>query len=323
MTLKGKYEKVNVPTFHIGGWYDCFLSTTLQSYTAMRNLGRPTKLLIGPWTHVTRGNPVGELNFGFGSQQSFVNLQMDLGRMQLRWFDHWLKGIDTGMMDEPPIKLFVMGRNVWRDEHEWPLARAARTPFYLRAEGGLAREAPKAAEAPDCYVYDPTNPVPTRGGPTLLTPEFPPGPWDQREIEARPDVLSFTTPPLPSDVEVTGPVEVKLWACTTAPSTDFVARLVDVWPDGRAFNLTDGIIRTSQLEPNRPYEHRIDLWATSNVFKAGHRIRVDITSSSFPRWDRNPNTGAPLGNENELRTAQQTILHDAEHASHIVLPLVS
>jgi putative CocE/NonD family hydrolase len=150
---------------------------------------------------------------------------------------------------------------------------------------------------------------------------------DQRELEARPDVLSFTSPVLQTDVEVTGPVMVHLWACTTAPDTDFVARLVDVYPDGRAMSLTDGIVRGSYavdglLEPNKPYEFVVDLWATSNVFKAGHRIRVDITSSSFPRWDRNPNTGRPLGSDAELRTAQQTILHDAAHPSRIVLPIV-
>jgi uncharacterized protein len=170
--------------------------------------------------------------------------------------------------------------------------------------------------------------VPTRGGATLMSPEYPPGPMDQRDIESRADVLTFTTEVLQQDTEVTGPISVQLWACTTAPDTDFVARLVDVYPDGRPYNLTDGIVRASfanqkPLEPGRPYQFDIDLWATSNVFKAGHRIRLQVTSSCFPRWDRNPNTGKPLGSDAELRTAQQTILHDAEHASHVVLPLVS
>jgi len=322
LTLEGKYARVSVPTFNVGGWFDIFLTTTIKSFNEMRKLGRPTKLLIGPWAHVSRGNPVGDLNFGFGSTLGFINLQMDFGRLQLRWFDQWLKGIDTGVMDEPPIKLFVMGDNVWRDEQEWPLARAVPTPFYLRAHGQLTSEAPGTSEPSDCFVYDPADPVPTRGGATLMSPEFPPGPLDQREIEARADVLTFTTGPLERDQEVTGPIEVRLWTCTTAPDTDFVARVVDVYPDGRAYNLTDGIVRTGLLEPNRPYEHTIDLWATSNVFKAGHRIRVQVTSSCFPRWDRNPNTGKQLGSDAELRTAQQTILHDAEHASRIMLPLV-
>ena len=327
VSLVGKHERVTVPTFNVGGWFDIFLADTIANFQAMRQLGRPSKLMIGPWTHTGRGNPVGELNFGFGSTLSFINLQADFGRLQLRWFDHWLKGIDTGMLAEPPISIFVMGANVWRDEHEWPLSRAVDTLFFLRADGLLSTEAPGETEAPDRYVYDPANPVPTRGGPTLMAPEFLSGPVDQREIEARPDVLTFTTPPLEHDIEVTGPVSVQLWACTSAPDTDFVARLVDVYPDGRAFNLTDGIIRASSclkapVEPGRPTPFTIDLWATSNVFRAGHRIRLHVTSSNFPRWDRNPNTGHPLGADATLVPAQQTILHDAAHASHMVLPIV-
>jgi putative CocE/NonD family hydrolase len=252
---------------------------------------------------------------------SFINVQADFGRVQLRWFDHWLKGIDTGMLAEPPIQLFVMGANVWRDEHEWPLARAVDTPFYLHADGLLSPAAP-AAEAPDSFVYDPADAVPTHGGALLMSPEFTPGPLDQRAIEARPDVLTFTTPPLETDTEVTGPIVVHVWASSSAPSTDFVARLVDVYPDGRAYNLTDGILRTSSIAPHTPFRSVIDLWATSNVFKTGHRIRLQVTSSNFPRWDRNPNTGRPLGADAVLRPAQQTILHDAEHPSHVVLPLV-
>jgi putative CocE/NonD family hydrolase len=328
VSLIGKHAQVNVPTFNVGGWFDIFLADTIANFQEMRRLGRPTRLMIGPWTHVTRGDPVGGLSFGVGSQLSFVNLQSDFGRIQLRWFDHWLKGIDTGVMDEPPISLFVMGANVWRDEQAWPLARARITPLYLGAGGALSLEPPPSNESADCFVYDPADPVPTRGGATLMAPQFPAGPTDQREIEARPDVVTYTTPVLERDTEVTGPIEVQLWACSSAPDTDFVARLVDVHPDGRAYNLTDGIIRASyargsaSVQPNQPYLYRIDLWATSNVFKAGHRIRLQVTSSSFPRWDRNPNTGHRFGADAELCPAQQTILHDAEHASHVVLPLV-
>ena len=250
--------------------------------------------------------------------------------MQLRWFDHWLKGIDSGMLAEPPVRLFVMGANVWRDEAEWPLARAGNTPFYFHADRTFTTDPPDA-ERPDWFTYDPASPGPTHGGALLMSPEFPSGPYDQRAIESRPDVLTYTTAPLERDTEVTGPVSVELWACSSAPDTDFVARLVDVYPDGRAYNLTDGIIRAryrdyplaeSLIEAGRPYRFNIDLWATSNVFKAGHRIRVQITSSNFPRWDRNPNTGHPFGQDAELRTADQTILHDREHPSHILLPLV-
>ncbi len=236
-------------------------------------------------------------------------------------------------MAEPPIKLFVMGANVWRDEQEWPLARASDTPYYLRAGGGLSPE-PPGGEAPDRYDYDPADPVPTRGGALLLPPEYPAGPFDQRAVEARPDVLVYTTPPLERDTEVTGPITVRLWAVSSAPDTDFVARLTDVYPDGRSINLTDGIVRAryrhfaageppSLIEPGRPYEYAIDLWATSNVFRAGHRIGLQVTSSCFPRWDRNPNTGGPFGADHELRVAHQEILHDGEHPSHVVLPLVT
>ena len=332
LTIAGKHERVQVPTFNVGGWYDIFLSDTIANFVAMQRHGQPSKLLIGPWTHSVRGNPVGDLDFGFGSQIGLINFEMDFGRLQLRWFDHWLKGIDTGMLAEAPIRLFVMGTNVWRDEQEWPLRRAVETPFYLRASGGLSTEAPDA-EPPDRFTYDPSHPVPTHGGALLMAPEFPGGPVDQRRIEARPDVLTFTTPPLERDTEVTGPVTMRLWACSSAPDTDFVARLVDVYPDGRAYNLTDGIIRAryrdatgggeaALLEPGQPYAFAIDLWATSNVFRAGHQIRLQVTSSNFPRWDRNPNTGHPFGQDAELHSAEQTILHDREHPSHVLLPLV-
>jgi putative CocE/NonD family hydrolase len=291
----------------------------------------PTKVLIGPWTHSNSGQPIGELTFGYGSQMSSMNLRTDFNGLQLRWFDHWLKGIDTGLLSEPPVRLFVMGANNWRDEQEWPLSRAVETPFYLHANGELST-APPDAERPNRYTYDPDDPVPTHGGALLMAPEYPTGPVDQRAIEARADVLTYTTATLPTEVEVTGPVQVHLWASSSAPDTDFVARLVDVYPDGRVYNLTDGIIRAryrdgivspTLLEPGRPYCFTIDLWATSNVFKVGHRIRLQITSSNFPRWDRNPNTGHPFGQDADLRTADQSILHDREHPSHVVLPLVA
>jgi uncharacterized protein len=327
------HDRVQVPSLNIGGWNDIFLAGTIANYQAMRQRGLPTKLLIGPWVHSLRQTPVGEVNFGFRSQITFIDLKYDLGGLQLRWFDHWLKGLDTGMLREAPISLFVMGANRWRDEQEWPLARAVDAPYYLHANGGLSIAAPAADEAPDRYTYDPADPVPTLGGSLLMTPEYPGGPIDQRPIEARPDVLVYTTPPLARDTEVTGPVRLRLWAASSAPDTDFVGRLVDVHPDGRSLNLADGIVRAryrcfdageppSLLEPGRPYPLEIDLWATSNVFKAGHRIGLQVTSSSFPRWDRNPNTGHAFGADAELRPAQQTILHDAQHPSQLVLPIV-
>ena len=346
LTILGKHENVTVPTFNVGGWYDIFLRDTISNFNTMRQHGstpeaRQSKLLIGPWTHGTYTNPVGEFNFGFGASAAFIDLQIDFLSLQVRWFDHWLKGSDTGMLREAPIKLFVMGANVWRDEQEWPLARAIETRYYLHSgghanmldgDGTLTTDAP-GAEPSDRYTYDPANPVKTRGGALLMAPEFPAGPFDQRATEGREDVLVYTTPVLEQDVEVTGPILVHLWAASSAPDTDFVARLVDVHPSGYAQNLTDGIIRAryrhfsrgeapSLIEPGKAYGYEIDLWATSNVFKAGHRIRLDVTSSNFPRWDRNPNTGHGFGADAELTVAHQTILHDSGHPSYVTLPIV-
>jgi putative CocE/NonD family hydrolase len=317
----GRHDRVGVPTFNVGGWYDIFLQGTIDNYLAMCERGVPTKLLLGPWTHGAGLNPIGERNFGFGAQLSFIDLRYDFLTMQLRWFDHWLKGVDTGIMQEAPVRIFVMGADRWRDEPAWPLARAVETAWYLRSDGGLSREPPPTDEGPDGYVYDPSDPVLTRGGALLMTPEFRSGAFDQRPVEARPDVLGFTSDPLDHDLEVTGPVRVRLWAATSAPSTDWVARLCDVFPDGRSLNLTDGILRVRD-EPDAAKEREIDLWATSNVFRAGHRIRLQVTSSCFPRWDRNLNTAEPAGEGTRIEVARQTILHDAARPSRVILPLV-
>jgi putative CocE/NonD family hydrolase len=346
VTIRGKHERVQVPTFNVGGWYDIFLQDTISNFKAMREHGstseaRQSKLLIGPWSHGAMRNPVGEMNFGFASTAALIDLRIDVISLQLRWFDHWLKGIDTGILNEAPIKIFVMGANRWRDEQEWPLTRAVETKYYLHSSGhantlngdGLLTTTPPEIEESDQYAYDPGHPVMTRGGAVLMSPEFPAGPYDQRPTESREDVLVYSTPPLDQDIEVTGPIVVHLWAASSAPDTDFVARLVDVHPDGYAQNLTDGIIRAryrdfargeapSLIEPGHAYEYEIDLWSTSNLFKKGHRIRLDITSSCFPRWDRNPNTGHEFGADAELVVAHQTILHDAEHPSYVTLPVV-
>ncbi len=348
MFIEGKHENVTVPTLNTGGWYDIFLQDTIDNFKIMREQGstpeaRQSKLIIGPWSHGGLMNPIGEMNFGFGSSAAFIDLQMDFVSMQVRWFDHWLKGIDTGMLNEAPIKLFVMGANVWRDEQEWPLARAVETHYYLHSngrantldgDGYLTTDMPDVEEpSSDHYDYDPANPVTTRGGALLMSPEYRAGPFDQRPTEGRDDVLVYTSGELKEDLEVTGPIKVHLWAVSSAPDTDFVARLVNVHPEGYAQNLTDGIIRAryrnfergeapSLIEPGTAYEYEIDLWATSNVFKAGHRIRLDVTSSNFPRWDRNPNTGHDFGADSDMKVAHQTILHDREHPSYVVLPIV-
>ncbi|MBV9712474.1 MAG: CocE/NonD family hydrolase [Ktedonobacteraceae bacterium] len=346
LTILGRHEQVTVPTLNVGGWYDIFLKDTIENFRIMRAQGstpeaRQSKLLIGPWAHGVFTNPIGEIDFGFASGAALIDLKIDFVSLQVRWFDTFLKGIDTGMLNEAPIKLFVMGANIWRDENEWPLARAVETRYYLHSQGRantlngdgeLSTSVPET-EASDSYVYDPNRPVITHGGALLMVPDFRPGSLDQRSVESREDVLVYSTPVLEQDVEVTGPVTVRLWAISSAPDTDFVARLVDIHPDGYAQNLTDGIIRAryrnflqsgqeALIEPGKAYEYEIDLWATSNLFKKGHRIRLDVTSSNFPRWDRNPNTGHAFGEDSEVVVAQQTILHDAAHPSYVVLPLV-
>src|SRR5581483_1647328 len=330
------YGRLQIPALCVGGWYDLFAQGTLQNFAALARNG--SRLVMGPWSHSSTHNLVGDLDFGFASDMAFMNLQTDLTGLTIRFFDYHLKGIDNGLAQESPIKLFVMGENNWRDEDEYPLARTRYEKWYLHSRGSantlqgdgvLARDVP-SAEPTDTFVYDPANPVLTDGGAFLMSGVFHPGAHDQRATEARRDVLVYTSDVLEKDFEVTGPIVMHLFAASDAPDTDFVARLVDVHPDGYAQNLTDGILRARYrrgaqpelLQPNQVYEFRIDLWATANVFRAGHRIRVDITSSNFPRWDRNPNTGAPIGADTPLHIAHQTIFHDAAHPSQIILPVI-
>jgi putative CocE/NonD family hydrolase len=265
---------------------------------------------------------------------------MDIQGGMLRFFDRWLKGEDRELADDGPVRIFVMGKNVWRTEDEWPLSRARHLPYYLHSggrantldgDGWLSPETP-SNEAADVYLYNPIDPVPTRGGAVIGDPGLAfPGAYDQTRIEQRQDVLVYTTPPLEQDTEVTGPVVVTLFASSSAQDTDFTAKLVDVSPSGYAMNLTDGIIRARHREPRQPasliepndiYEYNIDLWATSNVFKQGHRIRVEVSSSNFPRFDRNTNTGEAIGSDTRFVSALQTVYHTSDYPSHISLPIV-
>ena len=343
LSIEEAHSRIAVPALNIGGWYDIFLGGTIRNYLGMKKQGategarRGQRLIIGPWAHGARGaSQAGDHYFGLMSN----SLAIDVDGIQLRWFDHWLKGIDTGLLEEPPVRIFVMGDDVWRTEEEWPLARAQSVHYYLHSggkanslngDGGLSPEAP-GREAPDAFLYNPADPVPTRGGPLCCNPFFAAnGAYDQRDIEARSDVLVYSTPPLERDVEVTGPITLTLWAATSAVDTDFTAKLVDVCEDGCARNLTDGIIRARYresssnpglLDPGRAYCYTIDLWATSNVFKVGHRIRLEVSSSNFPRFDRNTNTGNIIAEDSEPRPALQTVLHDTDHPSHVTLPIV-
>ena len=343
LCIEENHHQLSVPAYNIGGWYDIFLGGTIRNYLGMREKAatedarRGQRLLIGPWQHGSRGTSlVGDHYFGLAADAAAV----DLDGIHFRWFDYWLKGIANGLLDDPPVRIFVMGDNAWRDEAEWPLARAQSINYYLHSQGkansrngnGTLSVMHPAEEPTDVFLYNPLDPVPTRGGPLCCNPYFMSnGAFEQGEIEGREDVLVYSTPPLEREVEVTGPITVTLWAATSARDTDFTAKLVDVCEHGCARNLTDGIIRAryrdsasspSLVEPGRAYSYKIDLWATSNVFQAGHRIRVEVSSSNFPRFDRNTNTGNVIAEDTDCSPAMQTILHDSQHPSHITLPVV-
>lgn len=333
---------LGVPALHIGGWYDIFLNGTLRNFAAMRNHGTASQyLLIGPWTHGNVNRVQGDLDFGFASSGALMDMRIDLMSQQLQFFDRWLKDVRNGFDAHPVVKYFVMGTNVWRSSDTWPPAKSEPQEWYLHSQGRansatgdgiLSRERPSDDPA-DSYVYDPAEPVPTIGGATLLPSVLRPGPRDQRPIEQRQDVLVYTSAPLDEPLEVVGSVSVTLFVATDAPDTDFVARLVDVYPDGRAITVTDGIMRMShregpgtslqRLEPSAVYCIEVDLWSTGLAFLPGHRIRLDVTSSSFPRWERNLNTGENSATSTEIRVAHQAVIHDAAHPSHVVLPVIA
>jgi len=326
------YEKIDAPMLMVSGWYDIFTAGQLQDFVAVREragekAASNTKIVIGPWGHVSGVHP----DAGKGARLGRMMKEM----MVLDWYDRWLKGEDNGIKDRPPIKIYVMGKNVWRDEYEWPLARTEWTSYYLHSNGGantasgegLLSTEPPADQPPDRYTYDPRDPVPTMGGSNLLENV---GPRDQAEVEARKDVLVYTTPPLEEDLEVTGPIKAVIYAASSAMDTDFTVKLCDVYPDGTSYNIQEGIVRAryresyrepSLIEPGKIYRYEIDLWDTSNCFLKGHRIRVQVSSSSFPRYDRNTNAGGQGGPMN-IMAADQEIYHDGEHPSHLVLPVI-
>jgi uncharacterized protein len=333
-----KAEKIEVPVFGIAGWYDLLLGQDLKHYEKWKQK-KNTKIMIGPWAHAGFSPAVGELNFGLSASSLLLEMKTDLTSLQLKWFDYWLKGIENGITEEAPVKIFVMGENKWRNEQEWPLKRTVYTPFYFDSKGkantkegdGILSVNLPQEETFDSYVYDPANPVPTLGGNHLLPMYYPRGPIDQQNIETREDVLVYTSEVLEEDIEVTGPVKVILFASSSAPDTDFTAKLVDVHPTGKAFNIVDGIIRAkyrdknkppSLITPNEVNSYEIDLLATSNVFKKGHRIRVEISSSNFPRFDRNTNTGESGITSKHIKTATQQVFHSEKYPSHIVLPVI-
>ncbi len=331
-----RYTDITVPVLNIGGWYDIFAKTTIESIAAVhsksqaRAVRRNQFVVMGPWGHGAGARKVGELDFG-------ADAALNLGDLQFKWFEYWLNGRETGVQDWPAYYLFVMGENRWRGEQEWPLKRTRFTAYYLHSAGhanslsgnGALSTTEPAQEPSDGFTYDGNNPVPTTGGNNLFGATA--GPQDQAKVEQREDVLVYTTPPLDKPLEVTGPVKLILYAASSAPDTDFTGKLVDVHPDGKCYNICEGIIRARyrqgrdkpvMLEPGRSEKIELDLWVTSNVFLAGHRIRLEVSSSNFPRFDRNPNSGKPFGTDTELLPAKQTILHDKEHPSHVLLPVI-
>jgi uncharacterized protein len=322
--VAGRHDQVDLPTFQVGGWYDIFCQGTLDNFTAMRRAGRSATLVMGPWTHTNWQHVVGDVNFGFAANSQFMGMRGRLTDLQFDWFQHTLAEA-AGEKLEPDtgkVLLFVMGINQWREETEWPLSRAVDTDLHLRAGGRLTHEPPSTAEQPEKFTYDPLDPVPTTGGALFMSDDFRPGPLDQSAVEARDDVLVFTTEPLAEDLEVTGRVRLRLFAATDGPSTDWVARLCDVDARGVSRNVADGVVRVIAT-PGEPAEHVVDLWSTSIVFRAGHRLRVQVTSSNFPRWNRNLNTGEPDQTATTARVARQQVFHDPARPSRIILPVVT
>lgn len=331
------HASVRAPALVIAGWHDLMLDGDLRHFEAMKREAateearRATRLVIGPWSHGMFLPTVGDLDFGLRASGALLDLKEDLTALQLRWFDRWLKDRRNGVDEEAPVKLFVQGRNRWREEQDWPPARAKPRKLFLRAQRGLSWDAPGAAEPEDTYTYDPQDPCPTCGGSLLMHAAYRRGPLDQASILSRRDVLAYTGAPLDHDLEVTGRVGVVLHAASDARDTDWVVKLCDVDAAGRTLNVTDGVLRASYresacerrlLKPGEVVRYEIALQPTSMVFRAGHRLRVLVTSSDFPRYDRNPNTGELGVEATTFIPARQRIFHDSGRASHLLLPII-
>ena len=336
--FQDRFGEIDVPIVHVTGWYDDVQPGTTLSFTGMINEApteearRAQRLVIGPWDHGLtrrRDRQMGPIDFGPGAD-------FDLDDYEIRFLDHYVRGEDNGVADEPRAQLFVMGSNEWSTEDEYPIARTEWTPLYLSSDGrantrlgdGTLSWDQPAAEGKDTYRYDPADPVPYL---TESTSHQIGGPDDYSKIEEREDVLVYSTPVLESDVQVTGPVRLKLYAASDGLDTDFTAKLVDVHPDGFCQRLTDGIVRgrfrdgmmeEKPLEPGTVHEFEVDLWNTSQVFQAGHRIRLEVSSSAFPKYDRNLNSGGPLATGTEMRVAENEVRHGGVYASHLILPVI-
>jgi putative CocE/NonD family hydrolase len=352
-------EYKDIPVYHVTGWYDSwsYQVANLNFEQLAKSKRSLQRLIVGPWIHSLE-----RLTYA-GEAQFTPDASLELGSFQRRWMDRWLKGVDNGVDREPPVRIYVMGGGDahktregrifvgghWRDEHEWPLARTRYAPYFLHSGGTLSAQAP-SDEPPTSYLFDPRHPVPTLGGNVSSQGRLMfQGAADQRgrtdfwltrdtkPLSERKDIVVYRTPPLESDLEVTGPLTVKLWASSDGRDTDFTVKLVDVYPPnadypaGVDLNVADGIVRARYrnnldheefLEPGKPYEFTVEMYPTSLVFKRGHRIRLDVSSSNFPRFDVNPNTGEPLNDNHQWRTARNTIYSDAGHPSELILPVI-
>ena len=332
--FEAKHRSMAVPTLTQTGWYDQQVMS-IKNFTGLKEnaateLARNNQyLIVGPWTHDGTEWPtrLGDMDFG-------PEAHLDYYDITSQWYRRWLYDEEDAIADWPRVRIFVMGDNAWRDEEDWPLARTRYVPYYLHSEGGAASvegdgalsEDPPGDEPADEYVYDPRDPVMT-----LYQQRGQHEPLDQRALDDRRDILRFATPPLRQEVEVTGHIRLKLYAASTACDTDFVAKLLDIWPDGFAQELCYGIVRAryresfenpSLIEPGTVYEYDIAINPTSNVFKRGHRIRLDVSSSDFPNFDRNHNTGGNDYADATLIAARQTVSHDAARPSHVILPVI-
>ncbi len=336
ISTREQIAKVRIPVFAVGGWYDNYAESDLAAFALLHKTSNLNRVLVGPWPH-NMSRPFDGVDFGPTAAVSVLQLQLE-------WFDHWLMGKDAPLLTAPPVKVFVMGANRWLEARQWPPENARVSNWYLDSSGaantfsgdGALAEMPPAhlrQYAPhDSFVYDPRDPVPTRGGAVCCNPDILPwGPKDQRLVEKRRDVLVFSSKPLARDMEVAGPVKAVLYVSTTARDTDFTAKLVDVFPDGVARNLTDGILRLryrDSLEKPQPatpgeiYRIAVDAGVTANVFLKGHRIRLEIASANFPRFDRNLNNGGVTADDTRPVKATQTLWHDRQHPSHLELAVI-
>jgi len=339
LSIEEHFSKIQVPALHVAAWYDLFQDGSFRNYSGIKAHGgteaarNGQRLVVIVGGHSGPGPIIGEVDFGKDSVFDELSIA-------LRWYDYLLKGIDNGMGSEKPVKLFVMGKNVWREEESWPLARAHETRYFLHSGGkantlsgdGTLSAAAPTSEAVDKYVYDPANPAPTHGGPLCCDGKHqPPGAFDQRPVENRDDVLVYTTPAFRQDTEVTGRISLEVFVSTSAVDTDFTGKVVDVGPDGFARNLTEGILRgryrssrekAELMNPGEVYKLTLSLWSTSNVFLAGHKLRLEVSSSNFPRFDRNLNTGEEQARSKHMVKATNTIYHDREHPSALIVPVV-